>query len=191
MEYVLLVAIIFCETGVLVMPFLRGDPLLFAAGALAATGVLDVHLMAVLLVRAAVTGGAFNYTTGKRLEPVVFAQDRRFIKRARLVRTQAFYERHGGKTIVLTRFLSIARTFAPFVAGLAGIQYRRFAADNVLGAFLWMGLFLYGDYFFGALPFVKANFSTVVVAILAISIVPVIAEWVRSRKGHLRAARLS
>lgn len=184
--YAVLFLIVFCETGLVVTPFLPGDSLLFAAGALAATGVLDVHALALLLIGAAILGDAVNYAIGRRIGPVVFRQDRRFIRREHLERTHAFYERHGGKTIVLARFLPIIRTFAPFVAGVAQMSYTRFATYNVVGGVVWVTLFLYGGYFFGSMPFVQDNFSVVVVAIIGISLVPIVVEWIRSRRARLQ-----
>lgn len=181
--YALLFLIVFCETGLVVTPFLPGDSLLFAAGALAATGAMNVHFLWLLLLVAAILGDAVNYAIGRRVGPVVFRKETRFIKKQHLERTHEFYERHGGKTIVLARFIPIIRTFAPFVAGVALMGYTRFASYNVVGALLWVTLFLYGGYFFGNLPVVKDNFSIVIVAIIAISLVPVFVEWLRGRRA--------
>jgi len=130
-----------------------------------------------------------NYAIGRRIGPVVFRRDTRFIKKEHLERTHLFYEKHGGKTIVLARFLPIIRTFAPFVAGVAQMTYLHFATYNVVGALLWVTLFLYGGYFFGNLPVIQENFSLVIVAIIAISLVPIVVEWVRARKARAAAAR--
>ena len=179
--YALLFLIIFCETGLVVTPFLPGDSLLFAAGALAVSGPLNVHLLWLLLLVAAIVGDAVNYAIGRRIGPVVFRRETRFIKKAHLDRTRQFYELHGGKTIVIARFLPIIRTFAPFVAGVAHMGYTRFASYNIIGALLWVTIFLYAGFFFGNLAFVKENFSLVIVAIILISLVPVVVEWMRAR----------
>lgn len=183
--YVLLFLVIFCETGLVVTPFLPGDSLLFAAGALAATGALDVHLLAGLLVVAAILGDAFNYTVGRWLGRSVVAARPRWLRQDHLHRTQSFYDRHGGMTIILARFLPIVRTFAPFVAGVAPMPYRRFFLFNVVGGLVWVVLFLYGGYTFGGLSVVRDNFSLVILAIIGVSILPVAVEWLRSR--HLRS----
>jgi membrane-associated protein len=187
--YAILFLIVFCETGLVVTPFLPGDSLLFAAGALAATGALNVHAVFVLLIVAAITGDAVNYAIGRRIGPAIFRKETRFIKHAHLERTRQFYEKHGGKTIVLARFLPIIRTFAPFVAGVAQMRYPNFASYNIVGGLLWVALFLYGGFFFGNLPFVKENFSLVILAIIIISVVPVVLEWYRARQARTRAAR--
>jgi len=167
--YLLLFAIVFCETGLVVTPFLPGDSLLFAVGALAAMPGSPIGLGGVilLLVAAAVLGDAVNYAIGKRVGPKVFQSDSRLFKREHLVRTHEFYERHGGKTIILARFVPIVRTFAPFVAGIGEMTYPRFALYNVTGAVLWVFLFVGGGYAFGNLPTVKRNFHFVILAIIA------------------------
>jgi membrane-associated protein len=180
--YVILFAIIFGETGLVVTPFLPGDSLLFVAGAIAATGGINVHLLAVLLMLAAILGNTVNYSIGYWLGPKVFhwEQSRWFNRRA-LDRAHAFYERHGGKTIVITRFVPILRTFAPFVAGIAQMTYVRFTAYNVTGAVLWVGLLLYAGYWFGNVPLVKDNLTVVILAIVALSLAPLVVEYVRHR----------
>jgi membrane-associated protein len=186
--YALLFVIIFGETGLVVMPFLPGDSLLFVAGALAATGGMDVHLLAMLLVLAAILGNTTNYSIGYWLGPKVFhwEQSRWFNRRA-LDRAHAFYERHGGMTIVITRFAPIIRTFAPFVAGIAQMTYIRFTAYNVLGAVLWVGSLVYAGYWFGNVPLVKDNLAVVILAIVAVSLLPLLIEYAR----HRRRARAS
>jgi len=180
--YVLLFLIIFGETGLVVTPFLPGDSLLFVAGTLAATGGIDVHLLAIVLMLAAILGNTTNYSIGYWLGPKVFhwEQSRWFNRRA-LDRAHAFYERHGGKTIVVTRFVPILRTFAPFVAGIARMTYVRFTAYNVAGAVLWVGLLLYAGYWFGNVPMVRDNLALVMLLIVAVSLAPIAVEFVRHR----------
>jgi membrane-associated protein len=180
--YLLLFAIIFCETGLVVTPFLPGDSLLFVAGALAAAGGLDVHLLALVLVVAAVLGNTVNYSVGYILGPKVFHWEQsRFFNRKALERAHAFYEKHGGKTIVITRFLPILRTFAPFVAGIARMTYLRFTAYNVAGALAWVVLLLYAGYWFGNVPLVKQNLGWVIIGIIALSLAPLAFEYFRHR----------
>ena len=180
--YLLLFAIIFCETGLIVTPFLPGDSLLFVTGTLAATGAIDVHVLAVLLVLAAALGNTVNYAVGYVLGPKVFhwEQSRLFNRRA-LERAHAFYERHGGKTIVLSRFLPIFRTFAPFVAGIARMTYLRFTAYNLAGALAWVALLLYAGYWFGNVPIVRENLTWVILGIIVLSLVPLAVEYLRHR----------
>ncbi len=181
--YAVLGAIVFCETGLVVMPLLPGDSLLFAAGALAAKPehLLNVHLMAAILLTAAIAGDALNYTIGNRFGRAIAA--RGWVKASHLEKTQAFFEKYGGKAIVLARFVPIVRTVAPFVAGMGTMHYGQFFRFNIVGAVAWVGLFLYGGYFFGGLPFVEKNFSVVVLAVIALSILPVVVEVLR---GWLR-----
>jgi membrane-associated protein len=180
--YVLLFLIIFCETGLVVTPFLPGDSLLFVAGALAATGGIDVHLLALVLVIAAVLGDAVNYAIGRWLGPKVFhwEQSRWFNRRA-LDRAHAFYETHGGKTLVIARFLPILRTFAPFVAGIGHMAYPRFAAYNVSGGLLWVLSLTYAGYLFGNVPFIKQNLTAVILGIIVLSLMPLVIEYLRHR----------
>jgi membrane-associated protein len=183
--YVVLFLIVFCETGLVVTPFLPGDSLLFAAGALCAVegSPLELPWLAGLLVVAAVGGDALNYSIGKFVGPAVFTSERsRLLNREHLVRTQNFYERHGGKTIFLARFVPIVRTFAPFVAGIGRMRYAAFATWNVSGALTWVLCFLVAGYWFGQLPAVKRNFHVVIVAIILISVMPMVFEWVRARR---------
>jgi membrane-associated protein len=179
--YALLFVIIFLETGLVVTPFLPGDSLLFAAGTFAALGSLNVWLLWLLVFTAAVLGDTANYWIGNKIGPRAFEQNIRFLKREYLERTQEFYEKHGGKTIILARFVPIVRTFAPFVAGVGTMRYRRFLAYNVVGAFLWTAIFVSLGYFFGNIPFVKENFELVIVAIVLVSVVPMAIEYVRSK----------
>lgn len=183
--YVLLFAIVFCETGLVVTPFLPGDSLLFAVGALAASDGSPIDLVTVigLLLVAGVLGDATNYSIGKWLGPGVFKSERSFLfNKKHLARTQAFYEKHGGKTIILARFVPIVRTFAPFVAGIGRMGYRRFATYNVVGASIWVVLFTLLGFWFGNLPQVKKNFQFVILAIIVLSVLPGVIEFVRERK---------
>ncbi len=180
--------IVFCETGLIVTPFLPGDSLLFAAGAIAATGALDVWFLALLLFIAAVIGDAVNYTIGYKLGDKVFQMNNRFIKKEYLTRTQKFYEKYGAKTIVLARFVPIIRTFAPFLAGVGKMQYSRFGLYNVVGAFAWVGIFLFAGFYFGNIPTVKKNFTLVILAIIVISVLPAVFEILKARKEAKEAA---
>ena len=174
--YVLLFLVIFCETGLVVTPFLPGDSLLFAVGALAAmpSSGLHVHYMALILIVAGILGDAVNYSIGKNLGPRFFAfGGGRFLNAEHLKKTQQYYEKHGGKTIILARFMPIIRTFAPFVAGVGRMSYSKFAVFNVTGAVLWVTAFLYAGFYFGNIPSVKSNFHILVVAIIFISFAPV------------------
>jgi membrane-associated protein len=179
--HLILFLIVFCETGLVVTPFLPGDSLLFAAGTFAALGALDVWLVVVLLITAAVIGDTVNYWVGAYIGPRAFRGNVRFLKREYLERTHAFYEKHGGKTIILARFIPIIRTFAPFVAGVGAMSYPRFIIYNVLGAVLWVGLFVLGGFFFGNIPTVRENFTLVILAIIVLSVLPIAFEAVRAR----------
>lgn len=179
--YVILFAIVFMETGLVVTPFLPGDSLLFAAGAFAATGALDVWVLFVLLAAAAIVGDTVNYWFGQRLGPRVFEDDVRFFKREYLERTQRFYDKHGAKTIFLARFIPIVRTFAPFVAGVGTMRYGKFIVYNVVGALVWTSVFIFAGYFFGNIPIVRNNFGLVVIAIILISVLPVGYELIKHR----------
>ena len=181
-SYLILFLIIFAETGLVVTPFLPGDSLLFAAGTFAALGSFDLLLLLVLLIAAAVIGDSVNYWIGMRVGERAFSGRVRFLKQEHLERTRAFYARHGGKTIVLARFIPIIRTFAPFVAGVGRMHYPRFLAYNVAGAVLWVSLFVLGGYFFGNIPAVRSNFTLVILAIIARSVVPVVVEFLRGRR---------
>ena len=180
--YLILFLIVFCETGLVVTPFLPGDSLLFAAGTFAALGDLDVWLMIVLLIIAAVVGDTVNYWVGAAIGPRAFQGRIRFLKREHLERTHAFYEKHGGKTIILARFIPIIRTFAPFVAGVGAMSYGKFFSYNVVGAVLWVALLVLAGFFFGNIPVVRENFSLVIMAIIVISVMPMVVEAVRARR---------
>lgn len=183
--YLLLFAIVFCETGLVVTPILPGDSLLFAAGAIAATTSLDLWALLAILSVAAVLGDTVNYSIGRYLGPKVFSGEKiRFLNREHLERTQQFYERYGGKTIVIARFVPIVRTFAPFVAGVGSMNYARFFAYNVFGGLLWVVSCVLAGYFFGNLPFVKDNFSAVVLGIVFVSILPGVFEYLRHRRSR-------
>lgn len=189
--YLFLFLIIFCETGLVVTPFLPGDSLLFAAGALAAIdgSPMNVHILAVLLILGAILGDATNYAIGHHVGPKIFARENsRFLNRAHLDHTRLFYEKHGGKTVILARFFPIIRTFAPFVAGIGRMSYQRFASYNVIGAVAWVIPFLYGGFFLGNIPQIKDNFHIVIVAILVISAAPAVIEFIRMRRASVRAA---
>ena len=180
--YVILFAIVFAETGLVVTPFLPGDSLLFVCGALAAVGGLDMTLLVVVLISAAVIGDSVNYSFGRWVGPRVFREDRKWLNRKHLDRTHEFYERHGGKTIVIARFVPIIRTYAPFVAGIGAMGYTRFLAYNVGGAVLWVVSLGYAGYFFGNIPWVKQNLSLVILGIIVLSMVPLVVEYLRHRK---------
>jgi membrane-associated protein len=181
-SYVILFTIVFLETGLVITPFLPGDSLLFAAGSLAAAGAFDLPLLLVLLIVAAVLGDTLNYWIGRQAGAKVFTEGSRLFKQEHLLRTQRFYERHGGKTIILARFLPIVRTFAPFVAGIGRMHYGRFCAYNAIGGVVWVCGFGLLGYLFGNLPLVKKNFSLVIVAIVIISVLPIVREmWLAWR----------
>ena len=177
--YGLLFLVLFFETGIVVTPFLPGDSLLFAAGALAAGGTLKVGWLFVLCALAAIIGDTVNYAIGRSIGPRVFERDHRWVKRKHLERAHAFYEKYGGATIFLARFLPIIRTFAPFVAGVARMRYAKFFAYNVVGGIVWTGLFLFSGYYFGSIPVVKNNFSIIILAIVVLSILPAVIGAVR------------
>lgn len=180
--YLILFLIIFCETGLVVTPILPGDSLLFAAGAIAAMGSLDPYLLFTLLAIAAVAGDTVNYGIGHYLGPKVFQwEDSRFFKREYLERTHSFYEKYGAKTIVMARFVPIVRTFAPFVAGAGSMSYGKFLAYNIIGGALWIASCVFSGYYFGNIPFVKKNFTAVILGIIFVSILPGIIEVLRHR----------
>ena len=181
--YAVLFLIVFLETGVVVTPFLPGDSLLFVAGTIAAAGELNIHALVLLLIAAAIAGDSLNYAIGRYLGPRVFRfDDSRFFKRAYVDRTHAFFERHGGKAIILARFVPIVRTYAPFVAGIGAMRYRRFLMFNVTGAVLWVALLAYAGFFFGNLPLVKNNLTAVILGIIVLSIMPGIIEFWRAKR---------
>ncbi len=179
--YAILFLIVFFETGVVVTPFLPGDSLLFATGALAAAGVLDIGAVLVLLSAAAIIGDNMNYWIGRGVGPRVFSEGSRLFKQEYLLRTKRFYEKHGGKTVVLARFMPIVRTFSPFVAGIGRMPYARFLAFDVGGGIFWVCGFSLLGYFFGNAPIVKQNFGLVIVAVIVLSVVPIMVEALRAR----------
>lgn len=181
--YALLFLIIFMETGFVITPFLPGDSLLFAAGAIAVTSSLNIYVIYFLTLFAAIIGDTVNYWVGHYIGPKIFERESRFIKKEHLIRTQHFYDKYGGQAIVLARFVPIIRTFAPFVAGIARMSYTHFISYNIIGGVIWVSLFVWGGYFFGNLPFVKENFHYVVVAIILLSISPIIFEWLKARRN--------
>jgi membrane-associated protein len=181
-SYAILFGVIFIETGIVIFPFLPGDSLLFAAGSLAALGSLNVWVLFGLLALAAILGDTVNYWIGHSLGPRVFSENVRWLKKEYLDRTHAFYEKHGGKTIFLARFIPIIRTFAPFVAGVGQMSYGYFLTYNVVGGLVWTALFTFGGYLFGNVPFVKNNFSLVIIAIIVISALPAVYEVVRAQR---------
>jgi len=188
MLYVVLFAIIFCETGLVVLPFLPGDSLLFALGALGAIpgSPINLWLLALLLVVAAVLGDAVNYAVGAKLGPAVFhSEGNRWLNRKHLMAAHEFYEKYGGKTIILARFVPIVRTFAPFVAGIGKMTYAHFALYNITGAILWVGIVMAAGRLFGGIPWVKSHFEAVLVAIIVISVLPALIEFLRSRRKAL------
>lgn len=185
--YLILFAVIFCETGLVITPFLPGDSLLFATGALAASPSSPLHVGWLFLVlgAAAVIGDTVNYWIGRAIGPKIFKQQKiRFLKKEHLERTHLFYEKYGGITIVLARFIPIIRTFAPFVAGIGRMSYWRFIAYNFCGGITWVAIFVFGGYFFGNLPVVKRNFTMVILAIIFISVLPGLIEYLRQRRKN-------
>jgi membrane-associated protein len=189
--YLILFLVIFIETGLVFFPFLPGDSLIFAAGAFAARpdSPLNILVLFILLCVAAIAGDTANYWIGHYIGPRAFSGNIRFLKKEYLDRTHNFYERHGGKTIILARFIPIIRTFAPFVAGIGAMTYPHFISYNVIGGIAWVTLFTFGGYFFGELPFVKNNFSFVVLAIIIISVIPGVIEFLRERKRNKQIAQ--
>lgn len=183
--YVLLFAIIFCETGLVVTPFLPGDSLLFALGAMTATenAVLSYPILFFSLIIAGILGDFVNYSIGSRFGAALFKDENsKFFNRRHLAKTQVFYEKYGAKTIVIARYVPIVRTFAPFVAGMAQMQYRRFAIYNVVGAVSWVGIFLTLGHVFGNMEFVKRNFQLVILGIIIVSVLPIVFEWWKARR---------
>ena len=182
--YVFLFLIIFAETGLVITPFLPGDSLLFAVGAFAGSGFLDIWTVYVVMLVAAIIGDTVNYWIGHHIGPRVFAKENsRLFNKAYLEKTREFYEKHGGKTIILARFLPIIRTFAPFVAGIGKMHYNTFLFYNVAGAIVWITSLTFAGYFFGGLPLVKANFEYVVLGIIALSLTPLLVEYIKHKRG--------
>lgn len=186
--YGILFLIIFAETGLVVTPFLPGDSLIFAAGALSADGPLNPVIIFLLLTAAAILGDTINYWAGPFIGVHIFKKDAKVLKLEYLERTENFFAKYGGKTIFVARFVPIVRTYAPFVAGASTMNYARFLFYNVVGAITWVGLFTFGGYFFGNLPFVRNNFGLVVIVIILLSVVPVITEFWRNRRKKRQAA---
>jgi membrane-associated protein len=180
--YLILFLIVYCETGLVVTPFLPGDSLLFVAGTLWAAAGLNVHALAALLIAAAILGNTTNYWIGRYIGPKVFQwKESRWFNRKALDRAHAFYERHGGKTIVITRFVPIIRTFAPFVAGVGSMPHTRFQLFNIAGGVLWVASLLYAGFFFGNIPFIRNNLTLVIFGIVGLSVAPVALEYLRQR----------
>lgn len=181
-SYLILFVIVFAETGFVFTPFLPGDSLLFAAGTFAAIGAFNIGILFLILCIAAITGDTVNYWIGNYIGPKIFERKKiRFLKKEHLQRTHEFYERHGGKTIIIARFIPIIRTFAPFVAGIGSMTYLKFITYNVVGGIAWVLLFVFAGFYFGNLPFVKNNFSFVIIAIIIISVLPGVYEFVRQK----------
>jgi membrane-associated protein len=182
--YVLLFLVIFAETGLVVFPFLPGDSILFIAGTIVATAGLDVHLLVVVLVIAAVLGDTVNYSVGHYIGPKAFDRpDSRWFKQAHLRRTQDFYDRYGGVTIIIGRFVPIIRTFAPFLAGVAGMTYRKFITFNVVGGILWITSLVYAGFLFGNIPWVKNNLTLIVLTIVAVSLIPAVTTFISEHRA--------
>jgi membrane-associated protein len=181
--YALLFFVIFAETGLVVFPFLPGDSILFIAGTIVATAGLNVHLLVTLLIVAAILGDSLNYAVGHYIGPRIYDKpDSRWFKQAHLQKTQAFYDKFGGVTIIIGRFIPIIRTFAPFLAGVAGMTYRRFLSYNVVGGVMWIGLLVYAGYLFGNIPWVKQNLSLIVIGIVIVSLIPAVSTFVAERR---------
>ena len=182
--YAILFVVIFAETGLVVCPFLPGDSILFIAGTVVAVANLNVHLLVVVLIFAAVLGDSVNYAVGHYIGPKAFHRpDSRWFRQEYLRRTQAFYDKYGGVTIIIGRFVPIIRTFAPFLAGVAGMSYRRFLCYNVAGACLWISSLVYAGYLFGNIPWVKDNLSLIVVGIVVVSLIPAVSTFIKERKS--------
>jgi len=184
LTYIILFLVIFAETGLVFTPFLPGDSLLFAAGAFAAKGSFDVNLLFLILAVAAILGDTINYWIGHFFGMKVFNLNIKFLKKEYVDRTHQFYEKYGGKTIIIARFVPIVRTFAPFVAGIGAMTYSKFFQFNIIGGILWTAIFIYSGYFFGNLEFVKNNFSFIVLAIIIISVLPGLSEYIRHKRNN-------
>ncbi len=183
--YAILFLVIFAETGLVVFPFLPGDSILFIAGTVVATANLNVHVLVVVLLAAAILGDTVNYSVGHYIGPKVFERpDSRWFRKRHLHQTQAFYDKYGGVTIIIGRFVPIIRTFAPFLAGVAGMSYRRFLAFNVIGAVGWITSLVYAGYLFGNIPWVKQNLSLIVIAIVVVSVIPAVTTYLRERRSR-------
>jgi membrane-associated protein len=188
--YGLLFLVIFAETGLVVFPLLPGDSLLFIAGTVTASADLNVHVLVLVLIAAAILGDTVNYSIGHYIGPRVFDKpDSRWFKQAHLRRTQAFYDRYGGITIIIARFVPIVRTFAPFLAGVAGMSYRRFISYNVVGGVAWISSLVYAGYLFGNIPWVKEHLEKIVLGIVAVSLLPVVITYLKERRAQQPPAR--
>jgi membrane-associated protein len=180
--YFFLFVVVFCETGLVVIPFLPGDSLLFAASAFAAAGLLDIKLIFIIFAAAAIMGDTVNYHIGHFVGPKVFSrEDSRWLKKEHLERTHGFYEKHGPVTIIIARFMPIIRTFAPFVAGIGNMSYLKFISYNVVGGILWVSLFAIAGFFFGNIPFIKSHFTTVIYGIIVVSLFPAMIGFAKSK----------
>ncbi|HEY4138154.1 MAG TPA: DedA family protein [Casimicrobiaceae bacterium] len=187
--YALLFLVIFAETGLVVFPFLPGDSILFIAGTVVAVAGLHIHILVAVLIIAAILGDSVNYAVGHYVGPRVFHEpDSRWFKREYLLRTQAFYDKYGGITIIIGRFVPIVRTFAPFLAGVAGMTYPRFLSYNVVGAIAWISALVYAGYLFGNIPWVKDNLSFIVIAIVVVSLIPAVTTFIRERRERRKDA---
>jgi len=187
--YALLFVVIFAETGLVVFPFLPGDSILFIAGTVVAVAGLHIHILVAVLIIAAILGDSVNYAVGHYVGPRVFHEpDSRWFKREYLLRTQAFYDKYGGITIIIGRFVPIIRTFAPFLAGVAGMTYARFLSYNVVGAIAWISSLVYAGYLFGNIPWVKDNLSFIVVAIVVVSLIPAVTTFIKERRERRKEA---
>jgi membrane-associated protein len=183
--YLILFVVIFAETGLVVTPFLPGDSILFIAGTVVATADLNIHLLVLVLVAAAILGDTVNYSIGHFIGPKIFDRpDSRWCKQDHLRRTQSFYDRYGGITIIIGRFVPIIRTFAPFLAGVAGMTYPRFLCYNVVGAVAWIASLVYAGYLFGNMPWVKENLTLIVIAIVVVSLIPAVSTFIKERRAR-------
>ena len=188
--YLLLFLVIFAETGLVVFPLLPGDSILFIAGTVVASAELDIHVLVLILTAAAILGDTVNYSIGHYIGPRVFDKpDSRWFKQEHLRRTQAFYDRYGGFTIIVARFVPIIRTFAPFLAGVAGMSYRRFLSFNVIGGVAWIASLCYAGYLFGNVPWVKDNLEKIVLGIIVVSLIPVVTAYLKERRAQKESAR--
>lgn len=181
--YALLFIIVFLETGLVVTPFLPGDSIIFASGAFAAIGSMDLFSLYILFLAAAILGDTANYTIGKKIGTKAFEKDIKFLNKEYLNKAHSFYEKHGAITIVIARFIPIIRTFAPFVAGIGEMHYTKFISYNMVGGIMWVSLFLFGGYYFGNLPFIKSHFTYVLLAIIFISLIPAVVGIIKERKS--------
>lgn len=188
--YIIFFIIVFCETGLVITPFLPGDSLLFAAGTFCALGTLNVHFLVFILIISAILGDTVNYWIGNKFGEKILTKNNRFIKKEHLIKTQKFYEKHGGKTIILARFIPIVRTFAPFVAGIGKMYYPRFLSFNIIGGIVWVVIFVYGGYFFGNIPIIKNNFTLTIMIIIILSISPGIIEFIRHKIAQRKTTNL-